>query len=221
MADVTDADFETAVIERSKTVPVVVDLWAPWCGPCKTLGPILEEVIGETQGLVELAKVDVDQNPGVHQAFQVQGIPAVYAMIDGQVVDGFIGGQPKETIVEFVQRLIDIKAGVVTNPATELGEDDSAGEASADSAGEELADDGPDAVGEPTTLSEPGGDVAPAAPALSAEEGDAIEAQLKELLTTVKGDDDKREEFLSLLEQLGPDDPRTNTYRRKLATALF
>lgn len=223
MADVTDADFETAVIERSKTVPVVVDLWAPWCGPCKTLGPILEEVIGETQGLVELAKVNVDQNPGVHQAFQVQGIPAVYAMIDGQVVDGFIGGQPKETVVEFVQRLIDIKAGVVTNSAMEPGEDDSADsadEATADAAGHELSGAVPDAAGAPT-LSEPGGDVAPAAPALSAEEGDAIEAQLKELLTTVKGDDDKREEFLSLLEQLGPDDPRTNTYRRKLATALF
>src|SRR3954454_5158798 len=80
MADVTDQTFEQAVIERSKTVPVVVDLWAEWCGPCKTLGPIIEKVIEETVGAVELAKVDVDANPAVARAFQVQSIPAVYAL---------------------------------------------------------------------------------------------------------------------------------------------
>ena len=107
MADVTDATFETDVIERSKTVTVVIDLWAEWCGPCKTLTPILEKVIGETQGLVELAKVNVDENPEVGKAFQVQSIPAVYAMRDGQVVDGFMGAQGEPQVVEFVQQLID------------------------------------------------------------------------------------------------------------------
>ncbi len=107
MADVTDQTFATDVLERSKTVPVVVDLWAEWCGPCKTLTPILEKVIGETEGLVELAKVNVDQNPAVSQAFQVQSIPAVYAMKDGQVVDGFMGAQPEPEVVAFVQRLLD------------------------------------------------------------------------------------------------------------------
>lgn len=227
MADVTDADFETAVIERSKTVPVVIDLWAPWCGPCQTLGPMLEEVIGETQGLVELAKVDVDQNPGVHQAFQVQGIPAVYAMIDGKVVDGFMGGQPMEIIVEFVQKLIDIKAGIVPNPAdgpNEDGEDPEDGTQGVADTGDDAGAAGDDSAAETAspTLSEPGDDVTPAAaPQLSAEEADKIESQLIEMLTTVKGDDEQREAYLSLLEQLGPDDPRTNTYRRKLATALF
>src|SRR3954447_5544339 len=98
MADITDATFEQDVLERSKQVPVVVDLWAPWCGPCKTLGPIIERVIAETDGKVELAKVNVDENPQVSQAFQVQSIPAVYALKDGKVVDGFIGAQPEATI---------------------------------------------------------------------------------------------------------------------------
>lgn len=105
MSDVTDATFQTAVIDRSHEVPVVVDLWAPWCGPCQTLGPILERVIGATGGAVELAKVNVDENPQVSQAFQVQGIPAVYALKDGQVVDHFVGAQGEPTVQAFVDGL--------------------------------------------------------------------------------------------------------------------
>ena len=78
--DVTDATFERDVLERSTTVPVVVDLWAEWCGPCLTLGPILERVIGETGGAVELVKIDVDTNPRSAATFQVQSIPAVFAL---------------------------------------------------------------------------------------------------------------------------------------------
>src|SRR5829696_7491791 len=100
--DVTDETFETDVIERSKTVPVVVDLWAEWCGPCKTLGPIIEKVVDGTGGKVELAKVDVDNNPGISQAFRVQSIPAVFALKDGKVVDGFIGAQPETAVQKFV-----------------------------------------------------------------------------------------------------------------------
>ena len=214
MADVTDASFATDVIERSKTVPVVVDLWAEWCGPCKSLGPVLEKVIGETQGLVELAKVDVDANPEVSAAFQVQSIPAVYAMVDGKVVDGFMGAQGEPQVVEFVQRLIDGTAVAAANAA--------AGETAEDAeAVEEIAEP---VVAEPM-ISEPGIDpataAAPAAPAPSAAEADAIEAELVDLLTKVKGDDEARERYIALLDQLGPEDPRTNNYRRKLATALF
>ena len=104
--DVTDATFETAVLARSNEVAVVVDLWAPWCGPCKTLGPILEKVVDETGGKVELVKVDVDQNPQASAAFRVQGIPAVYALKDGKVVDGFIGAQPESEVRAFVDRLL-------------------------------------------------------------------------------------------------------------------
>ncbi len=105
MTDVTDATFATEVIERSHQVPVVVDLWAEWCGPCRTLGPILERVVAETDGAVELAKVDVDANPTISQQFKVQSIPAVYAVRDGAVVDGFVGALPEAQVREFVQRI--------------------------------------------------------------------------------------------------------------------
>ena len=87
----TDATFQADVIDRSEDVPVVVDLWAPWCEPCRTLGPTLEKVVAETEGAVELVKVNVDENPHVATAFQVQSIPAVYAVRAGKVVDGFVG----------------------------------------------------------------------------------------------------------------------------------
>lgn len=237
MADITDATFETEVLERSKTVPVVVDLWAPWCGPCQSLGPILEKVIGETQGLVELAKVDVDQNPGVSQAFQVQSIPAVYAMYNGQVVNGFMGAQGEPEVVSFVQELIDLAANGGGVPAdTDDGEetsDDAAATADGDAAPASAEAASPLATAAPTAppaaaitpdaiISEPGSpQPAPAAPAPSAAEADAIVAELDGLLLEVKGDDAARERYLALLEELGGGDPRTNNYRRKLATALF
>ena len=105
VTDTTDATFETDVLERSDQVAVVVDLWAPWCGPCKTLGPILERVIEATDGAVELVKVNVDENPRVSASFQVQSIPAVYALRDRQVVDGFVGALPEDQVSEFVNRL--------------------------------------------------------------------------------------------------------------------
>ena len=106
MVDVTDATFQQAVIERSAIVPVVVDLWAEWCGPCKQLGPILEKVIAETQGKVDLAKVDVDANPQIAQAFKVQSIPAVFALVNGQPVDQFMGALPESEVAAFVNKLL-------------------------------------------------------------------------------------------------------------------
>src|SRR4249919_3074102 len=104
--DVTDATFQTEVIERSAEAPVVVDLWAPWCGPCRTLGPILEKVTDATDGQVVLVKVNVDENPQIATAFRAQSIPAVYALKGGQVVDGFVGAYPEDVVNQFVGSLL-------------------------------------------------------------------------------------------------------------------
>src|SRR5579863_2911475 len=103
--DVTDATFETAVIDRSTDKTVVVDLWAPWCGPCRTLGPVLEKVVEEAGDDVELVKVNIDDNPGVAGAFRVQSIPAVFAIKDKAVVDGFIGALPEAQVKEWLNNL--------------------------------------------------------------------------------------------------------------------
>ena len=104
--DVTDDTFEADVLVRSESVPVVVDLWAPWCGPCKTLGPIIEKVVGATEGKVELAKINVDDNPRSGATFRVQSIPAVFALRDRKIVDHFIGALPEPAVAEFVGRLL-------------------------------------------------------------------------------------------------------------------
>ena len=106
MIDVTDDTFEAEVLDRSTEVPVVVDLWAPWCGPCRTLGPIIEDVVDKTEGKVVLVKVNVDENPRVASTFQVQSIPAVFALKDKTVVDQFIGALPAKAVEEFVSSLV-------------------------------------------------------------------------------------------------------------------
>ena len=105
MVDVTDATFDTEILARSEQAAVVVDLWAPWCGPCRTLGPIIEQVVDETDGDVVLAKVNVDENPQLSSMFRVQGIPAVFAVKDRAVVDQFVGAQPEAQVRAFVERL--------------------------------------------------------------------------------------------------------------------
>lgn len=108
--EVTEATFQADVIEASHRAPVVVDLWASWCGPCRTLGPILERIAGERQGAFTLAKVDVDANPAIAQAFGVQSIPTVVAMRDGQPVDAFIGALPEPEVQRFIDRLLPTEA---------------------------------------------------------------------------------------------------------------
>ena len=108
--DVTDATFQTAVIDRSHTVPVVVDFWAEWCGPCRQLGPVIEKAVAERNGAVELAKIDVDANPGVARSFGIQSIPAVKAFKDGKVAAEFVGAQPPTQVNQFLDSLLPSEA---------------------------------------------------------------------------------------------------------------
>ncbi len=103
--DITDADFEAAVIERSKTIPVVIDLWAPWCGPCRQLTPILESVAAARAGEFELVKLNVDENPQVAGMLGARSIPLVVAFRDGQPVSQFMGLQPESAVNQFIDQL--------------------------------------------------------------------------------------------------------------------
>src|SRR5271167_1086934 len=102
----TTATFVEDVIEASMTNPVVVDFWAPWCGPCKTLGPIIEKVVRDTKGAVKLVKIDIDRNPELASQLRIQSIPAVYAFSGGRPVDGFVGALPESQVKAFVQKLM-------------------------------------------------------------------------------------------------------------------
>jgi len=108
--DVTETNFQTAVLDRSNTVPVVVDFWADWCGPCRQLTPVLERAVSARAGKVELAKIDVDANQRLAQAFRIQGIPAVKAFRDGNVVAEFVGVQPPAAIDQFLDSLLPSEA---------------------------------------------------------------------------------------------------------------
>ena len=118
--DVTEATFEQEVVERSRQVPVVVDFWAEWCGPCKQLTPALEKAEAERQGSVVLAKVDVDANQRLAAAFQVQGIPAVKAFRDGKVVDEFVGALPPAKVEAFFDGLAPSRADELLAAGDEL-----------------------------------------------------------------------------------------------------
>jgi putative thioredoxin len=109
--DGTEATFMADVIDASREVPVIVDFWAPWCGPCKTLTPALEKAVTEAKGKVRLVKVDVDQNQMIAQQLRVQSIPAVFGFVGGQPVDGFMGAQSPAQVKAFVDRLIAMSGG--------------------------------------------------------------------------------------------------------------
>jgi putative thioredoxin len=117
--DVTESNFQSAVIDRSHQLPVVVDFWAEWCGPCRQLGPVLERAVAARAGKVELAKLDVDANPVLAQTFGIQGIPAVKAFRDGSVAAEFVGAQPPPAVEKFLDSLLPSEADALVERGDE------------------------------------------------------------------------------------------------------
>ena len=232
--EVTDSNFEKEVLERSENTQVIVDLWAPWCGPCKSLGPILERVIEDTNEKVVLAKVNIDENPGVAGAFKVQSIPAVFAIQNKDVVSSFIGAQGEEAVREFVQQLLPSEEMTEVEKLLSDGDETSLRKAL------EIEADNPIAI---TSLAQilvtrnETGDKEEAVKLLEKipetpetrrvlamarlEDVGDVDAELSELIEKVKVDEGSRDRFIDLLELLGPDDPRTSEWRQRLTSALF
>jgi thioredoxin len=186
--DVTEATFEQDVIERSRAIPVVVDFWADWCGPCHALTPVIEREVESRDGAAELVKVDVDANQSLASEYGVRGIPAVKGFRDGRVVAEFVGAQSATAVSAFLDQLLAPPRldGVV----------------------EELRASGdyPDVLaaleaGDPERAL---GVILDAVPSAEPEERDRL-----------------RELAVAIFDDLGPDDPRTTAYRRRLATALY
>ena len=135
--DVNEETFIDDVIEASKSSPIVVDFWAPWCGPCKTLGPALEAEVKATNGKIKMVKVDIDQNQNLASQMRIQSIPAVFAFVDGQPVDGFMGAKAPSELKSFVEKLLEnvkddggdlSEAIAVADEMLEAGEYDDAAE---------------------------------------------------------------------------------------------
>lgn len=231
--DVTDATFQKEVLDRSMATPVIVDLWAPWCGPCRTIGPILERLTDATGGNIVLAKVNVDENPQISGAFQVQSIPAVYAMKDGKVLNHFIGAEPEHVIEAFVNSLLPTTTAESAASLIAHGDEDSLHAALV------IEPTNEDAVVALAKLLIARNAITEAFEILARvsqterianvladarlafRPTDDYDSQLAALLPNVKTDDSARTKYLEILDLMGPLDPRTAPQRKKFTAQLF
>lgn len=241
--DVTEATFESEVVERSRQVPVVVDFWADWCGPCKALSPALEKAEAARAGKVVLAKVDVDSNQGLGARFQVQGIPAVKAFRDGQVADEFVGALPPVKVEAFFDGLVPSRADELLASGDELSLREAAeleptradiavalakarlsrgADAEALEAVEAHETDFAAAgIAARVRLVEAGVGADPFAALDRGEREAALDGLLEQLASA---DDSTREDLrraiVGILSDLDPADPTARAYRRRLSTAI-
>jgi putative thioredoxin len=241
--DVDEASFESRVLERSRAVPVVVDFWAEWCGPCRQLTPALERAAGARAGKVELAKLDVDANPRISQAFGIQGIPAVKAFRDGRIAAEFTGAIPPAEVERFFDALVPSQADELAGAGDEAslrraleldprhaearnglarllirrGDTAAALDLLADAAGDFLAEG-------MATRARLAGDEE-LEPAFAAWDRDDHRDALERLQTALAGADPERRDairrvMVAIFTELGPDDPLARDHRRRLASAL-
>jgi putative thioredoxin len=243
--DVTEANFQQAVVDRSHTVPVVVDFWAEWCGPCRQLGPVIEKAVASRPGKVELAKVDTDANPNLSRTYGIQSIPAVKAFKDGAVVAEFVGAQPPAAVERFFDGLVPsevdelIEAGDEQSlrraaelepsraeaavPLAKLlhsrGENDEALELLKRVPGS-FAADGLAARIALESAAEP--DLKSAFEALDADDYERALDLLLDALPSADGSkDDIRRAVVGILDDLGVEHPLARESRRRLAAALY
>ena len=248
--DVGEADFQQRVLDRSREVPVVVDFWADWCGPCKQLTPVLERAALARAGKVELAKVDVDQNRRLQAAFRIQGIPAVKAFRDGRVAAEFTGALPPEQVERFFDSLVPSEADELSRSGEEAdlrraielepshrearralgrlllarGETDEAAELFRGAPGDFEAD----GLLARVELSRGGGDSSPAdlTEAFRAWDDGDHAAALEALQGAFAAESDParrdliRRVMVAIFTELGPDDPLAREHRRRLSSAL-